>query len=340
MAVQERDYMKGSPAGPAPALAPSGWLARANAFGEKHATAIISASTILIIFLVILFAKQRYDAARLEGAERELAATSDPEDLAKLKEKYGSTPVAPRILYKLANRYYEQGKLAAARDEYEEIRRRFPTDPLCDPVNGPVKRATETLEKNLQFEQTQKDLRAKAQALQTHPRQLPDLKDPRLEFGPVKLVKPVVEIEFSTGAVKVELFEDEAPNAVASFIQLCEEKYFDGVKVDRLNGDERIQVLAKSEKPVDSSLAVESSGLPAEAYSLVMVRKDGAAENLAGRFEILLKALPDLKDATVFGRILEGTPFVGALRKDDTIKSTKVSSKRESPYSPRYLPKK
>src|SRR5687767_955798 len=103
MPVQERDFMKPgadptAPGGPA-------WLTRLNEIGERHATAIIAVSTGLIILTVLLFAKGAYDRSQLERAEQELAKAASVETLEALKAKYSDTPVAPRIIYKLANRY-------------------------------------------------------------------------------------------------------------------------------------------------------------------------------------------------------------------------------------------
>ena len=45
---------------------------------------------------------------------------------------------------------------------------------------------------------------------------------------------PRVELKTSKGDVVIELFEDEAPNTVANFIQLVEKKYYDGLKFHRV----------------------------------------------------------------------------------------------------------
>ena len=121
MAVQERDYMKGGSASALPGQA--NWLDRLNELGERHATAIIAVSTGLIILTVLIFAKYFYDKTQVERAEQELSTAEAVDQLAGLKTKYGSTPVAPRILFRLANKYYEDGKLELfnlANDPYEK----------------------------------------------------------------------------------------------------------------------------------------------------------------------------------------------------------------------------
>lgn len=321
---------KNAPQGDAQAAAPSGWLARLNEIGEKHATAIIAVSTGLIILTVLLFAKGAYDRAQSERAETELGKASGVEQIAALKAKFGSGPLAPRILYKLANAYADDGRLESARNEYREFLDRFPQDPL----QPRVALALKSVESNLEFERDRKPLIAKADGLQSHPLQMPKAKDDRLGYGPVHEPDPQAEIEIGGGTVKLELYEDEAPNAVANFVALAEQKYFDGLKVEFVGGDERLQTLPKSENALDAVLAHEPTTRGADAGSLVYVKK--GADNQAGGFQILLRSVPELKDATVFGRVLEGgIPVLRSLKKDETIKSVKVVSKRNHPYEPK-----
>jgi len=327
MAVQERDFMKG-PA-PAPGSEPK-LLDRLNELGEKHATAIIAVSTGLIILTVLIFAKYFYDKAQVERAEQELTSAESVDQLAGLKTKYGTTPVAPRILFRLANKYYEDGKLDLARNEYKEFQNRFPNDRL----SAFVVRALNSLEKNARFDAEGKEARLKQHLLSPHPRELADVKDPRFQWGPLPESDPVVQIELPGGSITAELFEDDAPNAVAAFIKLAEQKSYDGAKWDMVGGDERIQAQVKTEDPV---LPVETSKRPADAYALVLAKKDGGVA--ASQFQILLRSVIDLKDATVFGTVTQGADLLKSVKKDEAIKSVKVVSKRSHPYEPQPLKK-
>jgi len=335
MAVRERDYMQSADPAEAPP-SQAGWLARLNDFGERHATLIITLSTVLIILTVLIFAKGFYDRAQTERAEQELAEADGSDKLNELKGKYGSTPAGPRILYRLANRYYEDGKLDAARNEYREFQTRYPRHPLSEQVD----RALQSLDKNLKFLEGQKEILLKQARLQTHPSQLAGAKDPRFQWGPQLQPRPTVEFDFGKGPVKVELFEDEAPEAVAHFVKLTEEKYWDGAKLDVVGDRKRVHVLPKADKPLEYTLPFEPTSRPADAYVLALVRKEGAPENLAGQFQILLKTVPDLKDVTIFGVVLEGTPDLSTLKKEDAVKTAKIGSKRDHPYEPKTIPKK
>ena len=335
MAVQERDYMKGD-AAPVPAGGPPKLLDRLNEIGERHATAIIAVSTGLIILTVLIFAKYFYDKSQVERAEQELASAETIEQLASLKTKCGATPVGPRIVFRLANKYYEEGKLDDARKEYKEFQDKFPQDRLSVFVS----RALGSLERNVKFDAEGKEARLKEYRLLSHPRQFTDLKDVKnspYKWGPVPPVNPVVEIELGSGTLKAELFEDDAPNAVAAFIKLADQKYFDGAKWELVGGDERVQTQPKTENAVDLTLAFEDSKKPAEAYSLVLVKKEPGVSG--SQFQILLRSVPALKDATVFGTIHEGMLNLKSVKKDDVIKSVKVISKRDHAYEPTPLKK-
>jgi cyclophilin family peptidyl-prolyl cis-trans isomerase len=137
--------------------------------------------------------------------------------------------------------------------------------------------------------------------------------------------------------VTAELFEDEAPNAVAAFVKLAEQKYFDGAKWERVGGDERLQTQPKAEGAQDLTLAVEDTKKPADAYSLVLSKKDAGVAG--AQFQILLRAVPDLRDATIFGVVTQGADLLKSVKKDDAVKSVKVVSKRGHAYEPQPLKK-
>jgi len=326
--------MKGPESAPA---TPGGnspkWLDRLNEIGERHATAIIAVSTGLIILTVLIFAKHFYDKSQVERAEQELTNADTVDQLSDLKKRYGSTPVGSRIAFRLANRYYEDGKLDLARAEYKEFQTKYPQDRLSVFVT----RALNSLERNAKYEAEDKDARLREYRLLSHPRQIADTKDARYQWGPVPPANPVVQIELSSGTIKAELFEDEAPNAVAAFIKLAGQKYFDGLKWDLVGVNERLQTQPKPENAVDLTLAQEGSK-SADIYSLVLVKQKDAGVG-GSQFQILLKPVPDLKDATVFGVVTDGTATLAGVKKDDVIKSVTVVSKRDHPYEPQPLKK-
>lgn len=333
MAVQEMDSKKGPEPSPSEAFGKTSFLDKLNDLGERHATAIIAVSTGLIILTVLIFAKYFFDKSQVERAEQELATAETVEQLTALKGKFGSTPVGSRIVFRLANRYYEDGKLEEARKEYKEFQEKYPQDRL----GVFVARAITSLDRNVKFDGEGKEARLKEYRLQTHPRQFADAKDPRYQWGPFPPANPVVEIELASGTVKAELFEDDAPNAVAAFIKLADQKYFDGLKWETIGTGERVQSTVKAEGAQDLTLAAEDSKKPADAYSLVLGKKDAGVAG--AQFQILLRSIPDFKDGTVFGTVTTGMQNLLSVKKDDVIKSVKVVSKRDHAYEPQPLKK-
>ncbi len=319
MSVKEREPAQGAPPDSLGGKA-SQWLARVNEFGERHATAIIAASTVLTILTVILFANYFYTRSQNEKAEVELSTASSAERLKELRDKFGGTPAGPRILYKLANLHYEEARLDEARKEYTDFQTRYPNDPLADRVRA----ALRSLEKNQSFLKEDRERKMKEPKLQTHPRLLPDSKDPRLQWGPSLQPRPTVEVETATGKVVLELYEDEAPKSVAAFLKWVDDKHFDGIKLDTANAEERLVTQPKAA----DAIPYEKTPRSADAGALLLVRKEGAAENLGGQFQVLLKDAADLKDVTIFGAVRDGLPALKALKKDDIFKTLKVATRR------------
>ena len=320
MPVKERDFMKPG-ADPAVPGGPT-WLARLNEIGERHATAIIAVSTGLIILTVLLFAKGAYDRSQLERAEQDLAKAATVETLEALKTKYGSTPVAPRIVYKLANKLAEDGKLDAAIAEYKDFLNRWPLDPFKPQVDT----ALVAVERNRAFNDERKPVRLKEHTLQSHPRQFPALKDPRLTFGPERQPNPLAEIQTPSGPVKIELFADDAPHSVAAFLKAAGEKAFDGLKWESAEGDRRLRTSKKADAPEAKIAYEDTPSRSGEAGSLVLIR-DGES-NVAGRFEVLLRAEPGLRNATIVGIVKDG---LGHLKKDEAIVSVAPAAAKPLP---------
>jgi cyclophilin family peptidyl-prolyl cis-trans isomerase len=333
MPVDERDSAK--EAGTEESAAPAGWIARLNEIGERHARLIISVSTALVILTVLVFARHFYDRSMTERAEQDAAQGGDAARLKELKEKYASYPAAATLCYRLANRYVEENQFDKADQEYREFQTRFPSHPLT-PL---VLRAQEALKRNMEFEKGSKESLLRQEGLRPHPTGLPGTSDPRLQWGPLPEPNPTATLELPGGKVTVELYEYEAPNAVANFIKLCEEKYFDGVKLDLVNGEERLKTQPRAEKPAYYLLALEKSDRKPVEGSLLLVAKEGTTECPGGEFQIVLKAPGEIKDAVVFGFVKDGLPVLKTAKKDDAIKAAAVVSKRDHKYEPAVIRK-
>lgn len=315
-------------------------LDRINSFGERHARVIIIVSTALIIVTVLIFAQVLWNRTLFDRVERDLAAATSLESLEALKSRYGDSAAGPRVLATLGHRYAGEGKLKEAKGVYEEFLNKYRGHVLA----GGVNRSLALVEENLKFLDSKMKGLASAPLLDAHPmRPAPDGKHP-LSMGPVKEKHPMAVLKFKgkPDEIRLELFEDEAPNAVAAFVSLAEQKHFAGLAFTRVNSEERLRVNPKKENPPADELAFEPTARPVEAGSLAMVRK--GANNAAAEFEIMLKPAGDLKEMTIFGRVfMEGgsaaAQVLQKLEDKDEIESITIEYKRSHEYKPEYLKK-
>jgi cyclophilin family peptidyl-prolyl cis-trans isomerase len=150
---------------------------------------------------------------------------------------------------------------------------------------------------------------------------------------------PVVVIETSMGAIKVELFEKDAPVTVKNFLGYVDDKYYDGTLFHRVIGkpvsDKDFMIQGggyepgMKEKKAKAPIKNESSnGLSNKRGTIAMAREDkpdtAASEffiNVADN-EFLDKAKArDKVGYCVFGKVIDGMDVV------DKIKAVKTRTK-------------
>lgn len=320
----------------------NGFLDRLNEFGERHAKAIISVSTLLVILTVVLFANVLYERTLYDRVEHDLQqALGEPtptlitEKLQAAKKKYAGSRGEPRILLALGHHFVSQHQIEDAEAVYDDFLKRFPDHPL----RQPVERSLSVIRENREFDQSKKDAILKAPLLDVNPLTSAKVQKHPQRGSPVKEPHPVVELRVKDRKppVRIELFEDEAPNAVANFIALCEEGYFNGLTFKKPD-EKRLQINVKTEGAKTFAIAFEKTFRPGDYGSLVMVRRpDG--QNSGVEFQILLQSDDELQDATVFGQIFidqqEMMNSARAILPDkETIEALKVDSKRDHKYEP------
>tara|TARA_Y100000590_G_scaffold373014_1_gene436475 strand:+ start:43 stop:597 length:555 start_codon:yes stop_codon:yes gene_type:complete len=143
----------------------------------------------------------------------------------------------------------------------------------------------------------------------------------------------VMILKLKDGDVKIELFDDIAPNHVKRFKQLAKEKKYDGVVFHRViegfmaqTGDVEfgnstlpnynIQRAGTggSEYP---DLKAEFSDIPHERGTLSMARSSDP-DSANSQFFICFKAASHLdRQYTVFGKVIEGMEYVDLIKKGD-----------------------
>lgn len=152
---------------------------------------------------------------------------------------------------------------------------------------------------------------------------------------------PVVTIETSKGTITLELFEDDAPNTVANFINLAEKGFYDDLTFHRVIEDFMIQ----GGDPRGTGTGGPGYKIRDEINrrhhlrGVISMANTGEPDSGGSQFFITHKATPWLDGKhTVFGRVTEGMEAVDSIEQGDKIIKVTVVSKREHPYEPETLP--
>lgn len=124
---------------------------------------------------------------------------------------------------------------------------------------------------------------------------------------------PVVEIRTSQGVVRVILYRNQAPIAVANFLARVDERFYDGLTWhDVIPGN-----FAQTGCPIGNGTGYGGESILSEAGkpearkhfygSLSMAIQDGKPDSASTQFFITFRPLPNLDGRnTVFGRVIEG----------------------------------
>ncbi len=153
---------------------------------------------------------------------------------------------------------------------------------------------------------------------------------------------PQVLLKTNKGDILLELYEDEAPNTVANFVNLVEKKFYDGLKFHRVIAG----FMAQGGDP-------EGKGIGGPGYRIKCecTRKDHrkhdrgvismahAGKDTGGsQFYITFGKTPHLDGKhTVFGHVIKGMDVVDKLKQGDVIEKATVEQKRDHEYKPETL---
>ncbi|WP_068142616.1 peptidylprolyl isomerase [Roseimaritima ulvae] len=178
---------------------------------------------------------------------------------------------------------------------------------------------------------------------------------------------PLVEIETTRGKMLIELYEDQAPNTVANFIQLVDQGFYDELPfyqvVDHLfamtgdpygdgSGDSGHHIADEADhpdarSPLRGSLVMAKLPVPGDPQGRTV------DDSASSQFMILLLPLElPAGKYTTFGRVIEGLPAVSYFTRLDPTKKTdknevkmppdriltaKVVRKRDHDYEVKYV---
>ncbi|MEZ6066222.1 MAG: peptidylprolyl isomerase [Planctomycetaceae bacterium] len=158
---------------------------------------------------------------------------------------------------------------------------------------------------------------------------------------------PRVKLTTTKGHVVIELFENEAPNTVASYISLIEKGYYNGSDFHRVIPT----FMAQGGMPGEGFGGTTGPGytIKCECYQPNARRHFGGSLSMAhagkdtggGQFFLTHLPTPHLDREirpesvhTVFGRVIEGMDVVWSLEQGDEIKQATVLRKRGHEYTP------
>lgn len=152
---------------------------------------------------------------------------------------------------------------------------------------------------------------------------------------------PRVKITTNKGVIELELFEDDAPNTVANFIELVEKKFYDGVKFHRVIPN----FMAQGGDP-------EGTGAGGPGYSFEDELPDGYRRHFRGSIS-MANAGPNTNGSqfflthlptpwlngkhTVFGRVISGQEAIDAMAVGDVMEKVEVIRKRDHEYKVRKV---
>ena len=166
---------------------------------------------------------------------------------------------------------------------------------------------------------------------------------------------PRALIKTNRGDIEVLLCENEAPNTVANFVSLAENKKYDGLKFHRVEPNFVVQggdPNSADDDPTNDGQGGPGYQIPCECFvdnarlhfrgSLSMAHsgKDTGGSQFFITHRPTAHLNPDAESQrghTVFGYVTKGMDVVDKIRAGDSITSIQVLSKRDHKYMPRKV---
>ena len=147
---------------------------------------------------------------------------------------------------------------------------------------------------------------------------------------------PQIQIETERGNITIELFEDDAPNTVANFISLTEQRYYDNLNFHRVIPDFMIQGgCPEGTGTGGPGYRFGDECMPNrrhDAPGVLSMANAGPGTN-GSQFFITHGAQPHLDGKhTVFGKVTDGLDTVNAIQQGDGMNRMVVLQKRDHEY--------
>jgi peptidyl-prolyl cis-trans isomerase B (cyclophilin B) len=145
------------------------------------------------------------------------------------------------------------------------------------------------------------------------------------------LGRKVATMETSKGVVKIELWEDKAPNTIVNFVSLANAGRYDGVDFHRVIAGFMAQTGDVEKKGgyggPGYTIPAEFDALLKHTRGVVSMARSNDPDSAGSQFFIMLDASPHLDGKyTAFGKVIEGMEVVDALKKGDSAKNGSVEN--------------
>ncbi|MEM7164455.1 MAG: peptidylprolyl isomerase [Planctomycetota bacterium] len=156
---------------------------------------------------------------------------------------------------------------------------------------------------------------------------------------------PRIMVATAQGIFQIELYEDDAPNTTAHFIELVESGFYAGSQFHRREGGDGEGFIqggspdGTSTGAIDYAVQDEISRRKHVRGAVALARLPSTRNSGSSQFYICLGSMPELDGAwTVFGRVVEGLDVVDRLQAGDYMKGMRIMHKRPHPYKAKRLP--
>ena len=148
--------------------------------------------------------------------------------------------------------------------------------------------------------------------------------------------KERVKVVTNRGTFTIELFPKDAPNTVATFLELAKKKFYDGIKFHRVEPGFVVQAGDPQTKDPAADPASYGTGDPGfklkaefndrkHLTGTVAMARAEDPDSAGSQFYITLAPQPSLDGQyTVFGQVVSGMDVVNAIKVGDTITSMTI----------------
>ncbi len=164
---------------------------------------------------------------------------------------------------------------------------------------------------------------------------------------------PVMQLITSRGPVTVMLFEEQAPNTVANFIELSEQGFYNGTRFHRVEPNFVVQggdPNSRPGTPGEPGTGGRGAQIPDEAgrddkrlhFAGALAMAKAPNPNVPGssipntsssQFYVVLEPTESLnKEYTVFGRVIDGMEVLQRIRRDDELTAVTTISRPDREY--------